>query len=67
MIYEGKEKLFLNADKDKLVKEDSPEAAFLFAAPGDEVDDDEAKRLGLSGKKQAEPAANKAASKPATK
>lgn len=58
--------LWLTADKDKVVEDGSPDAAFLLGNEGTEVPDDEAERLGLTGKKaapaekQAEPVANKA-------
>lgn len=56
-------KLWLTADRDKVVEDGSPQAAFLLGSEGTEVPDDEAERLGLSAKpaeKQSAPAANKA-------
>lgn len=43
----AKARLFLNADKSKLVHEGSEEAAFLYAAPGDEIPDSAAEMFGL--------------------
>jgi hypothetical protein len=48
-LYPIDQRLFLNAAKDKLVPEESPEAAFLYGSPGDEVDLEEAQRFGLVG------------------
>jgi hypothetical protein len=42
------ERSYVNADRTKVVSEDSPEAAFLLGLPGDEVPDAEAERLGLN-------------------
>ena len=41
------ERLWLTADGDRVVAEDDPDAAYLFAAEGDELDSAEAKRLGV--------------------
>lgn len=49
MAYTAKKRLYLNADRTKLVEEGSPDAAFLLAAEGAEVPDAEAKRYGLTG------------------
>jgi len=43
----AKARLFLNAEKNKLVHEDSEEAAFLYAIPGDEIPDSAAEMFGL--------------------
>ena len=43
----AKARLFLNADKSKLVHECSEEAAFLYAIPGDEIPDSAAEMFGL--------------------
>lgn len=40
-------KLFVNADRTKVVAETDPEAAFLLAMPGDAIQMDDAIRLGL--------------------
>jgi hypothetical protein len=61
------ERLYLNADKSKVVPEGDPEAAFLFATPGTEISAEDAAKYGLGAKKaaakpadkQAAPAANK--------
>ena len=42
-------KLWLTADKDQVVEDGDPGASFLFASPGDEVTDEDAKRYGLKG------------------
>lgn len=39
-------RLFLTADQDRLVDPDDPAAAFLWAGPGDEVEEADAERLG---------------------
>ena len=44
---EAKARLFLNQDKTKLVAEGHEEAAFLYAAPGDEIPESAAKQFGL--------------------
>ena len=43
----AKARLFLNAEKSKLVHEGSEEAAFLYAIPGDEIPDSAAEMFGL--------------------
>lgn len=53
-------KLWLTADRDKVVEDGDPEAAFLLGAEGATVPDDEAERLGLTGSKQKAAPANKA-------
>jgi hypothetical protein len=57
-------KLWLTADKERVVEDGDPDAAFLFAGEGDEVSDEDAKRYGLKAK--AKPA-DKAAPAPANK
>ena len=42
-----KHRLYFNAAKDRLVAEDSPESAFLFAAAGREIPAVQAQHLGL--------------------
>ena len=39
-------RLYLTADKSRLVEEGSPEAAFLYCTPGHEVNEEELRRLG---------------------
>ena len=48
---EVNERLFLTADREKVVPEGDPEAAFLFATPGDEVSEEDAKRYGIKPSK----------------
>lgn len=61
------ERLFLTADKEKVVKEGDPAAAFLFASPGEEIDAEEAKRYGLTSRKAAAKPEDKKAAAPANK
>lgn len=58
------ERLWLTADRDRVVGESDPAAVFLFAAEGDEIAADDAERYGL---KQRAQSANKAAPKAANK
>ena len=46
------ERLWLTADREKIVAEDDPLAAFLFATPSDRISVEDAERYGLirSGK-----------------
>lgn len=44
---QAKERLFLNADKTKLVKDGDNHAAFLYAVPGDEIPESAASKFGL--------------------
>lgn len=56
----AKERIFLTADRKRAVAEGHKDAAFLFAAPGDEVPDSAVEAFGLvDGKAKAAPA-NKA-------
>lgn len=48
------EKLWLTADRERVVPDGDPEAAFLLGTPGKRVSADEAERLGLTGKKPPE-------------
>lgn len=48
MTYTAEERLYVNADRTRVVPEDSPEAHFLLVAEGGELPDDEAERLGLT-------------------
>lgn len=43
------ERLFLTADKSRLVEEGDPAAAFLFCAPGHEIPIKDAEKYGLLG------------------
>lgn len=63
------EKLWLNAEKDQLVPDGHPDAAFLFATPDDQIAVEQAERFGLvDGRlKAGEPAANKQADPPVNK
>lgn len=47
MAYVSKERLFLNADKSKVVKEGDPDAAFLLVGEGGTVDKETAEEYGL--------------------
>ena len=65
-------RLYLTADKERLVEEGSADAAFLFATPGKEISDEDAERYGLTAKpkaetKQADPPEDKQAAAPANK
>lgn len=67
------EKLWLTADRDRLVADGDPEAAHLFAAAGDEITRDEAEQFGLvkakaaPADKQRAKAEDKAKPKPRSK
>lgn len=62
------QRLYLTADKQKLVAEGDPAAAFFYAAPGHEIPAEMAEKFGLvdgalpekKGGKKAEPAAKPA-------
>jgi hypothetical protein len=43
----ARQRLFLNADKTKLVGEGDTEGAFLYVAPGDEIPEDAHEKFGL--------------------
>ena len=68
-------KLYLTADRTRVVEEGDPEAAFLFATPGKEISDADAEKYGLkpakpaapAEEKEAAPADNKQAAAPANK
>lgn len=64
MSHIATEKLWLTADRSRLVKDGDPEAAFLFCTPGKALSDEDAKRYGLKAK--AKPA-NKEAEAPENK
>jgi hypothetical protein len=57
-------KLWLTADREKVVEDGHPEAAFLFLREGEEIPADEAAKYGL---KAADKPADKKGSKPADK
>lgn len=61
------ERLYLTADKERVVKEGDPGAAFLFATPGKEISAEDAKRYGIASKKAAPKPADKEAEPPANK
>jgi hypothetical protein len=44
---EADEKLWLTADRERVVADGDPEAAFLFATPGKRVSREDAERYGL--------------------
>lgn len=65
-------KLYLTADRARLVEEGDPAAAFLFATPGKEISSSDAEKYGLkpaakAEEKEAAPADNKQAAEPANK
>jgi hypothetical protein len=53
--YTSKERYWLTREGDRVVKDGHPDAASLYVAPGHEVDEDDAKRLGLLELDTAEP------------
>src|SRR4051812_9447526 len=55
------ERLWLNAEKDRVVRDGDPDAAYLLAAPGDSIPRADAERYGLVAKeKGTKPAADPA-------
>src|SRR4051812_26203802 len=44
---QARERLYLTADKDRVVRDGDPKAAFLYAAQGDEIPATAAERFGL--------------------
>lgn len=65
-------KLYLTADRERVVEEGDPEAAFLFVTPGKEISAADAEKYGLEQKakaeaKQADEPANKEAPASANK
>jgi enoyl-CoA hydratase/carnithine racemase len=44
---QARERLYLTADRDRIVREGDPKAAFLYAALGDEIPASAAERFGL--------------------
>lgn len=53
-MWKSDRRLWLTADRSRAVPEDDPEARFLLVTEGGEISEEEAERLGLTGKK-AEP------------
>ncbi|MCI2421505.1 hypothetical protein MOQ72_29130 [Saccharopolyspora sp. K220] len=49
VLVEVDAKLWLTADRDRLVPDGHPDAAFLYCTPGMQVPRDEAERYGLLG------------------
>lgn len=47
--YVAKERLFLTADKERVVKEGDPDAAYVLVGEGGVVNEADAKKYGLSG------------------
>jgi Rieske Fe-S protein len=64
MVYVTDRKLWLTADRERVVEDGDPEAASLLASKGKAIPDDVAKRYGLTGK-PARPEAVEAAEVPA--
>lgn len=63
-------RLWLTADKERVVEEGDPDAAFLFVSAGKEVSDEDASRYGLDAPAPApapEPEPEKQADPPADK
>jgi hypothetical protein len=50
MVYVTDRKLWLTADRERVVEDGDPEAASLLASKGKAIPDDVAKRYGLTGK-----------------
>lgn len=70
-MYVSKERLFLTADRERVVPDGDPEAAFLLVGEGCELDLETARRYGLANQpapaKPAQPAAPKSATPGANK
>lgn len=54
MPFRSDKRLYVNADKSKVVEEDSPEAAFLLVGEGGTVSDEDAKKYGLKAPQRTE-------------
>lgn len=68
MAFTLDKRLWLTSDRENVVDEGHPDAAFLLGGEGDEISDDEAARLGLKpSKKAANKADDKSANEPANK
>lgn len=69
MGFEITERLYLTADRESVVPEGHPDAAFLYATPGKTVSDEEAEKYGLKSASKTEdkavaaPTEDKAAAK----
>lgn len=66
-IYKATERLWLTADKERVVPDGNADAAFLLANEGSEIPADEVERLGLAGRKASAPAEDKKSEAPANK
>ena len=55
MAYRAKERLFLTADRERVVAGDDPAAAFLLVPAGGEIPDEVANKYGLKRRKQPPP------------
>jgi hypothetical protein len=51
MPFKSDKRLYVNADRSKIVEEDSPEAAYLLVGEGGQVSDEDAKKYGLKAPK----------------
>lgn len=47
------ERLWLTADRERVVKDGDPQAAFLFATPGKKISAEDVERFGLKARKRA--------------
>jgi hypothetical protein len=54
MGFQSDKRLYVNADKSKVVEEDSPEAAYLLVGQGGTVTDEDAKKYNLKAPKKTE-------------
>ena|SRR5215211_454220 len=54
-MWKSDKRLYLTEDRSRAVEEGDPAAAFLLVAENGELQDEEAARLGLTGKKMQEP------------
>lgn len=63
-MYVSPARLWLNADRDKVVEDGHPDAAFLFLREGEEIPAEEAAKFGL---KTGDSGSDKKGSKPADK
>lgn len=55
MPYRSEKRLYLTADRTRVVEEGDSDAAYLLVSEGGEISDQEAKQYGLTGKAKAEP------------
>lgn len=63
-MFTSTKRLYLNADKTKVVEEGDPEAAWVLVGEGGQIPLEDAERYGLTKEKAAEPAETKAVKKP---